>query len=134
MFKNREEFEEALAKSVEGMQEELEKARDPFTDFPSKKPESAVDKKSREITDKMRERAGAKDKLKSDVKAHRAGEPTIGNDDYGPKIEIPSKDIVKAPWSHPKHGDEDYDYARNKKGVVHQKWLTGPHTGKYTPN
>jgi hypothetical protein len=48
---------------------ELRKARDPFTDFPSKQAPSAKDKKAEEITDKMRERSGRQGKLESDVKA-----------------------------------------------------------------
>jgi hypothetical protein len=51
---------------------ELRKARDPFANFPSKQTPSAKDAKDKEITDKMRERAGRQGKLESDVKAGKA--------------------------------------------------------------
>jgi hypothetical protein len=63
---------------------ELRKARDPFTDFPSKQAPSAKDAKDKEITDKMRERAGRQGTLDSDVKAGKRESsrmPTCGNDE-----------------------------------------------------
>ena len=63
-FRDREHFEEVLEKA-------LAKARDPLNEenYPSSKPESAVDAKSREITDEMKERSGRQGKLRERVKA-----------------------------------------------------------------
>lgn len=53
----------------------LEKAKDPFANFPSKQGPSAKDRKANEITNKMREKSGRQSKLESEVKASRKPGP-----------------------------------------------------------
>ena len=113
---------EYLTKSRNG-QWTLRKARDPFTDFPSKQSESAVDVKSREVTDSMRERAAAPQKLVDQVKS--------GGRSPGRRITSMGEKLVNAQQRQKQAQAQEDQATEHFQNHVHPDWFNNVNDADY---